>query len=475
VSSAELPCEAVNDAGPIAVVKIANTGGGAISRALANGYAPVETLEKPKRNPQKALSALETIASKPGLQAVVAPVPYGLCRQFLPSGTRYLTVLLEPVSRVLGHYAAQAAGDPRTTAGRQRLKTRWEYALNAERVVLDGHDDGPPITLDEDADLSLEAGLARKITMYENLMTRFLWGGESIFGDLPPDALERAKENLTRFWFVGVGERLEESVVLLARKLGVGPMSYLEGTQERRSRLDEPTPELVELIAEHNALDAELYRFARERFDENAPPPGELQREVEELRRRNLQHSAASEAARVAAETAKEVARNMRIAARNESRAARRTATARKDPPTRKKDPPTREVENAPPPAAAPTPPPPPRPRPTPHVLAADQPLLAFVHIPRTGGGTLSSAISKNYSRQQGPGNFQLSPERTAQSLERIGSEPGRHDAVGDHVPFGLYRRYLPRARRPRSLALLLSRARGGAKAAGDLVESARA
>ena len=260
--------------------------------------------------------------------------------------------------------------------------------------------------------------------MYENLMTRFLWGGESIFGDLPPEALERAKENLTHFWFVGVGERLEESVVLLARRLGVGPMPYLlEGMEQRAPGLDETAPELIELVAEHNALDAELYRFARERFDENAPPPGELEREIEELRRRNLQYSAESEAKRLAERTAKVAAKKARVGGRNENRAARRAA--------RKK--------RAAAPPIDPTPP-----RPTPHVLAADQPLLAFVHVPRTGGGTLSSAISKNYSRQQGPGNFQLYPERTRQSLERIGSDPDRLDAVGDHVPLGLYRRYLP-------------------------------
>ena len=340
--------------GPIAVVKIPNTGSGAISRALSNGHVRVETPGKAKRNEEKAVFALEAIASEPGLQAVVAPAPYGLCRQFLPSNTRYLTVLLDPVDRVLGHYAVQAAGDP--AAGRERLKERWEFALNAERVVREGHAEGPPIELDEDADLTLEAGLARKITMYENLMTRFLWGGESIFGDLPPEALERAKENLTHFWFVGVGERLEESVVLLARRLGVGPMPYLlEGMEQRAPGLDETAPELIELIAEHNALDAELYRFARERFDDNAPPPGELEREIEELRRRNLQYSAESEAKRLAERTAKVAAKKARVGGRNENRAAKKGA--RKKPPT--------------PPPINPSPP---RPRPTPHVLAADQP-----------------------------------------------------------------------------------------------------
>ena len=157
------------------------------------------------------------------------------------------------------------------------------------------------ISLEEETDFSLEQGLRRKICIYDNFMTRFLWGGESIYGELPPDALDRAKENVAGLWFVGVTERLDESIILLGRKLGIGLMPYnLRHVSKKRPPLEETSPELRELVAEHNELDLELYRFARELFEESAPAPAELAEEVEELRRRSAEVTETATAARAA-------------------------------------------------------------------------------------------------------------------------------------------------------------------------------
>ena len=65
-------------------------------------------------------------------------------------------------------------------------------------------------------------------------MTRFLWGGESLFGELPPDALERAKENVLGFWFVGFAERIYDSLIVLGRQLGVGLMPHTRSPAAQR-------------------------------------------------------------------------------------------------------------------------------------------------------------------------------------------------------------------------------------------------
>ena len=56
----------------------------------------------------------------------------------------------------------------------------------------------------------------------------------------------------------------------------------------------------------------------------------------------------------------------------------------------------------------------------------------------------MSSAISKNYSRLKGVGNFQRGPEKTRGAIERLGADSGEWKALGDHAPLGLYMRYLP-------------------------------
>jgi hypothetical protein len=284
----------------LAFVHIPRTGGGTLSSAISKNYSPQKSPGNFQRGPEKTRSGLDNIRSKPGnWQAVGDHVPYGLYLQYLPADTRYITILRDPVDRVLSHYHFHAqVGQPPGRHGPRRLRKSWEELLTVQRSEREGQD-AERVVLPEDLEFSLEEGLRRKIPLYDNFMTRFLWGGESLFGDLPSDALERAKENITRLWFVGITERLDDSILVLGRKLGVGLMPYYKRhVSSRRPPLIETSEDLRRLIAEHNALDVELYGVARERFEGEAPPPGQLEDQVEELRRRSLEVTEAADAVR---------------------------------------------------------------------------------------------------------------------------------------------------------------------------------
>jgi hypothetical protein len=293
----------------LAFVHIARAGARAFSSAIsADNYLHAEAYH---RDPEATRRRLERIGSEGGGNGVDGHVPYGLFCHYLPADTRYVTVLREPVDVVLSHYYFHAlAGKPPGATGQLRLRLAWEELLNAERLEREGGENEEPIVLEPDAEFSLEEGLRRKIPYYDNIMTRFLWGGESLFGQLPPDAVERAKENVSRFWFVGIRERLDDSIVLLGRKLGVGLMPYdgRVATQKRPPPDDIPT-ELRELVAERNEMDIELYRFAREQFEASAPPPDALAEDTEELRRLS-----AAKAADLAADKAAKAAEKARKA-----------------------------------------------------------------------------------------------------------------------------------------------------------------
>jgi Sulfotransferase domain len=250
----------------LAFVHIPRTGGGTVSTAIARNYSPRKDVGNYQRNPAKPRQGLKNVVSRDEWKAIGGHVPFGLFRRYLSADTHYITVLRDPVDRVLSHYYFHAqAGDPPGSLGPRKLRNTWETLLNHERLEREGGDQEAEIVLEDVAEFTLEEGLRRKICIYDNFMTRFLWGGESLYGDLPPGALERAKENLSTFWVVGVRERLDESIVLLGRKLGVGLMPYyLRHVSQKRPPLDETSDELRALIAEHNPLDVELYRFARE-------------------------------------------------------------------------------------------------------------------------------------------------------------------------------------------------------------------
>lgn len=295
----------------LAFVHIPRTGGGTVSSAISKNYAPMKGPGNFQKSPEKTREGLEKIANQRDYwEAVGDHVPYGLYLRYLPPDTRYITILRDPVDRVLSHFHFHAqAGEPPGTAGARKLRSIWEELLNNERRELEGAEEAE-IVLPEDVEFSLEEGLRRKIPIYDNFMTRFLWGGESLFGELPPGALERAKENIASFFFVGVRERLDESIIMLGRKLGTGLMPYhLRHVSWRRPQLEETSAELRELVAEHNALDVELYRFARERFEETAPAPGELAGEIEQLRARSAEITEEGEARRLARKAGKGVRR----------------------------------------------------------------------------------------------------------------------------------------------------------------------
>jgi Sulfotransferase family len=195
---------------------------------------------------------------------MVGHVPYGLYREYLPADARYMTFLRDPVDRVLSHYYRH----------RPRKQSKRE---------LPGRVSGGKITT-----ASLEEALAEPpLAELSNLATRFLCSDPSPMGELPPSALEEAKANLRKFVFVGIQERFEESIVLLQRTLGLGLVPYLNrhiGID--RPALDEIPAAQRRLIEKCNRLDAELYAFASDLFDDALPAAdASFTTDVETLRR----------------------------------------------------------------------------------------------------------------------------------------------------------------------------------------------
>jgi hypothetical protein len=297
----------------LAYVHIPRTGGGSTTSAVSRNYARTRSGGNFQRNPRKTDQSLKNAATRlesADIRFVADHIPLGLYRRNFPADTRYMTVLREPVDRVLSHYYFHAL------AGERKVRNVWARFEALDRHERERAPDEPFADLPEDVgdpegDVSLEAGLARRIPIYDNFQTRFLWGGESFFGDLPADALERAKENVAGFAFVGVTERLDESIVLLGRMLGMGVMPYMRRhVREKRPPLSETPARVRELIEEHNALDIELYRFARARFDELAAGEG-LEADVEELRRRTEEGQEAAETAVLEKKAARRASRGL--------------------------------------------------------------------------------------------------------------------------------------------------------------------
>lgn len=157
-------------------------------------------------------------------------LPYGVHRH-IPRPCDYVTILREPVSRVISVY---------------------KHILNKDNHELHRQLVGGGMSLEDYVESGIDSGQT------ENSHTRQLSGRQ--FGAIENDALADAKSNLQRFLVVGITERLEESMVLLRRPLGTRFLTYVTRNVSPPLGVSERA---IDLIRERNELDAELYAHAQ--------------------------------------------------------------------------------------------------------------------------------------------------------------------------------------------------------------------
>jgi hypothetical protein len=236
-----------------AFVHIPKTAGKTATAMLSSAYPSGAVrnagnyLRYPEKTPAKLRRARWT-GTWTGARVIVGHIPYGLFRDTLPRGTRYVTFLRDPVERVLSHYHRHV-----------QRKSATE---------------------------SLEEALETHLPEVNNLATRFLCGDPAPLGELAPGALDDAKATLREFACVGIQERFDASVVLLQRTLGLGPVPYVnEHVSSDRPDVDELPPDLYARIEEANQLDIELYAYARGLFEDAVTACDDrFMSDVEELR-----------------------------------------------------------------------------------------------------------------------------------------------------------------------------------------------
>jgi hypothetical protein len=168
-------------------------------------------------------------------------LPYGVHRH-IPRSCDYITVLREPTDRVISGY---------------------KYIRKESRHVLHDRVVNGDIGLEE----YIESGMDKVFA--ENLQTLQLSGRQ--FGTLDDEALREAKRNMEQFLLVGLTERFEETLALLRRTLRLRVPVYVSRNVSTPLKVSESA---TKLIRERNALDMELYEFARDLFVERVASQG---------------------------------------------------------------------------------------------------------------------------------------------------------------------------------------------------------
>ncbi|MGI8890093.1 MAG: sulfotransferase family 2 domain-containing protein [Chthoniobacterales bacterium] len=179
---------------------------------------------------------------------------FGL-HETLPQPATYITVLRDPVDRVISafYFMRSYKLHPLYWKMRRENLTLEDFVRRSQR---------------DNIQAKIVAG-----ALYETICT--------------PDILEQAKHNIRHhFSVVGFSERLEESLALMKLRFGwhLNTYSSFNVTRSRPKKKDLPKSTL-DLIHEKNAFDIELYEFGREHFEKAvAANPDEVARIAAELK-----------------------------------------------------------------------------------------------------------------------------------------------------------------------------------------------
>jgi hypothetical protein len=202
-------------------------------------------------------------ARKAEIRMIRGHLAFGL-HEFVPGPSTYFTLLRNPIERVISYYYFI-----RRTADHYL----YDFALSEATTLEEFVESRAHINID-------------------NAQTRMLSGKwfEPGFGECTEDILEMAKENLQEhFAVVGLTERYDETLVLLKKAFGWRNVFYArQNVTASRPRQAELPSTTLDLIAQHNQLDRELYRYAVTLFEEGVRQQGpSFAREVERYQAAN--------------------------------------------------------------------------------------------------------------------------------------------------------------------------------------------
>lgn len=215
---------------------IPKTAGTTLNRIIEWQYNPLRIFTVDPHRMRATIERFKTFSEqrRRTFQVVRGHLSYGI-HDFLPQGATYITMLRDPVSRLLSSY--------------HFILRRPLHPLH-RKMKSEGL--GP-------------ADLIRLTPQSQNLQCRFISGiGKG--GAIDERALQMAKENLTRsFRVVGLSERFHESLLLMIAAFGWN-VPFYENRKVAKVR-PQVDPKLLEMIREQNRLDVELYDFGKDLFE----------------------------------------------------------------------------------------------------------------------------------------------------------------------------------------------------------------
>jgi len=220
----------------IIFLHIPKTAGTTLNRIIEWQYHPAAIFTIDPHRFRATAARFETFSKerRRRFRAVRGHLFYGI-HDYLPQGATYITMLREPVSRLLSSYYF--------------ILRRPLHPLHAKLK-------GEGLGVEE---------LIRLTPHRQNLQCRSIAGVGDV-GTCDESTLETAKQNLRRsFSVIGLSERFEDSLLLMMAEFGWRVPFY--GNRKVAKARPKSDPRLAELIRQHNPFDVQLYEFGKQLFE----------------------------------------------------------------------------------------------------------------------------------------------------------------------------------------------------------------
>ena len=219
-----------------------------------DAYPPDMWTDDPVQPPAETVNFIR----QPNVRVVSGHFSFGLHR-YLDRPTRYITVLRNPIDRVVSlYYFTRRRDHYRRAVARTDIRSTLHQLV---KEISEGTLEQFVTTL--------------KYKQVDNGQTRRLSGVEPPFGLCTQIMLEAAKQHLKEmFDAVGTLERFDQTVRVFAHRLGWNLSDLVTSTKIKRNvnpsrpKLEELPERILRLIRSYNEFDIELYRYANSLLDE---------------------------------------------------------------------------------------------------------------------------------------------------------------------------------------------------------------
>ena len=222
---------------------IPKTAGSTIRTLITRNYSQDEVMSLEGRDILR--QARSSVGQTDKLRLVQGHIPHGLHWIFGLRAADYFVFLRHPVAR---HFSevAHARRDPEH--GYHQVVTNCDSPIDW-------------------------AGIGDKAVYFRNTSCQYL-SGVWFTGDLGCVEYQQAVRNLLECRFVGLAERFDESILMMARQLKWRHVVYERHNVTRAQDKVEPTEAMVDACAKWLQFDLSLYDIACERFEEDVRQHG---------------------------------------------------------------------------------------------------------------------------------------------------------------------------------------------------------